>query len=101
MLREAQSGKQCPAHSQCNNCKCELASYHDTEAVEKRLNQLATTYPDLAKLYSIGKTVEGRNLTVIQISKGVQQVNIFIYLLDTAFAHSSDSSWLLCRSGSC
>ena len=82
LLREAQSGKQCPAHSQCNNCKCELASYHDTIAVEKRLNQLATTYPDLAKLYSIGKTVEGRNLTVIQISKGVQQVNIFIYILE-------------------
>ena len=80
LLREAQSGKQCPAHSQCNNCKCELASYHDTDAVEKRLNQLATTYPDLAKLYNIGKTVQGRNLTVIQISKGVQQVSIFITL---------------------
>ena len=75
LLREAQSGKQCPAHSQCNNCKCELASYHDTEAVEKRLTHLATTYPDLAKLYSIGQTVQGRNLTVIQISRGVQQVN--------------------------
>ena len=80
LLREAQSGKQCPAHSRCNNCKCELASYHDTIAVEKRLNQLATTYPDLAKLYNIGKTVQGRNLTVIQISKGVQQVSIFITL---------------------
>ena len=48
--------------------------------MEKRLNQLATDYPDLAKLYNIGKTVEGRNLTVIQISKGVQQVSIFITL---------------------
>ena len=75
LLREAQSGKQCPAHSQCNNCKCELASYHDTDAVQVRLNHLVTAYPDLAKLYNIGQTVQGRNLTVIQISKGVHQVN--------------------------
>ena len=94
LLREAQSGKQCPAHSQCNNCKCELASYHDTDAVEKRLNQLATAYPDLAKLYNIGQTVQGRNLTVIQISKGVHQVNKNSIISFLCIQLSSSRAWV-------
>lgn len=36
-------------------------------------NKLEASYPELAKVYSIGKSVEGRELLVIQISEGVKQ----------------------------
>ncbi|XP_047538492.1 carboxypeptidase D-like isoform X1 [Vanessa atalanta] len=38
-------------------------------------NKLEASYPELAKVYSIGKSVEGRRLLVIQISEGVKQIH--------------------------
>lgn len=35
-------------------------------------DKLESTYPDLAKLYSIGNSVEGRKLLVLQITQDVQ-----------------------------
>ncbi|XP_039751750.1 carboxypeptidase D-like isoform X2 [Pararge aegeria] len=37
--------------------------------------KLESSYPDLAKAYSIGKSVEGRKLLVIQIGEGIKQVH--------------------------
>lgn len=41
----------------------------------KLFDELQTTYPDLAKVYSIGKSVEGRRLLVLQISESVQNAH--------------------------
>ncbi|CAH2093466.1 unnamed protein product [Euphydryas editha] len=38
-------------------------------------NKLESLYPELAKVYSIGKSVEGRQLLVIQITEGVKQTH--------------------------
>lgn len=38
-------------------------------------NELESLYPELAKVYSIGKSVEGRQLLVIQITEGVKQTH--------------------------
>ena len=58
-------------------CWAQLASaqitgYHDYTAVMDRLRTLEENNPDLVNLYSIGQSVEERNLTVIQITR--QQV---------------------------
>ena len=42
--------------------------YDDLKTLFKRL---ANTYPNLAKLHSIGKSVEGRDLLVLEISENV------------------------------
>ena len=38
------------------------------------LDRLVAEHEDLASVYSLGRTVEGRELLVIQISRGVGQV---------------------------
>lgn len=41
--------------------------------MEKSLKELHETYPKLTKLYSIGKSVEGRDLWIIEIAKNPGQ----------------------------
>ena len=48
-------------------------SYHTHETVTSELQELADRYPQIAKLYSIGKSVENRDLWVIKISDNVDQ----------------------------
>ena len=55
-------------------CKALHHGYHNTTAVARELEQLAADHPHLASLYTIGRTVEGRDLTVLRISRGVTQV---------------------------
>ena len=52
------------------------AAYHDTAAVLARLGQLEAEHPGLATTYSIGRSVQGSDLRVIRISRGVNQVNM-------------------------
>ena len=52
------------------------AAYHDTAAVLARLGQLEAEHPALATTYSIGRSVQGTDLRVIRISRGVNQVNM-------------------------
>ena len=52
------------------------AGYHDTAAVLARLGQLEAEHPALATTYSIGRSVQGADLRVIRISRGVNQVNM-------------------------
>ncbi|XP_069356979.1 carboxypeptidase D-like isoform X2 [Maniola hyperantus] len=49
--------------------------YSKYEDLVTLFDKLQTSYPELAKVYSIGKSVEGRQLLVIQISEGVKNVN--------------------------
>ncbi|CAK1541831.1 unnamed protein product [Leptosia nina] len=46
--------------------------YTKYDELLKLFDSLETTYPDLAKIYSIGKSVEGRRLLVIQISTDIK-----------------------------
>ncbi|XP_023938075.2 carboxypeptidase D isoform X2 [Bicyclus anynana] len=48
--------------------------YTKYEDLVTLFDNLETSYPDRAKVYSIGKSVEGRQLLVIQITEGVKQV---------------------------
>ena len=50
------------------------AGYHDTAAVLARLGQLEAEHPALATTYSIGRSVQGTDLRVIRLSRGVNQV---------------------------
>ena len=55
-------------------CVAQLASaqitgYHDYTAVMDRLSQLKRSNPSITRLYSIGRSVEGRHLAVLQISR--------------------------------
>lgn len=49
--------------------------YRYYEEVVILFNKLESSYPELAKVYSIGKSVEGRLLLVIQITQGVKDVH--------------------------
>jgi carboxypeptidase D len=43
--------------------------HHNFESMESFLKELHETYPKLTNLYSIGKSVENRDLWVLEISK--------------------------------
>ncbi|CAH0595249.1 unnamed protein product [Chrysodeixis includens] len=45
--------------------------YTKYDDLVKLISELETTYPDLVKSYSIGKSVQGRQLYVLQITEGV------------------------------
>jgi len=47
------------------------ADYPKFTEIEKELKSLAKNYPSILKLYSIGKSTEGRELYVMKISKNV------------------------------
>lgn len=49
------------------------SSYHDYNQLTSALRALVSQYPALAKLHSIGHSVEGRNLWAIQITDKVSQ----------------------------
>ena len=53
-----------------------LTDYHNYTKLMDELNDLIKTYPDLTRLYSIGRSVEGRELAVIQISHGIVEVRL-------------------------
>jgi hypothetical protein len=46
----------------------ELGKHHDTQAAEAVLKDIHKKCPEITNLYSVGKSVEGRNLTVIEFS---------------------------------
>ncbi|XP_068623289.1 carboxypeptidase D isoform X2 [Battus philenor] len=50
-------------------------SYDNYEKLVELFDELEKTYPDLAKVYQIGKSVEDRRLLVLQISEGVKTVH--------------------------
>jgi carboxypeptidase D len=42
--------------------------HHNFRQMESLLNSLAAKYPDISRLYSVGKSVQGRDLYVMEIS---------------------------------
>lgn len=47
--------------------------YHDEKQLAFLFANLTKTYPNLAKVHNLGKSVEGRDLVAIEISKNVGQ----------------------------
>ena len=52
----------------------QLADYHNYTELMEELDSLVEEFPDLARLYSLGQTHEDRDLAVIQITQGVNEV---------------------------
>ena len=52
----------------------DLTHYHDYNAVQALFTKLQNDYPQLAKIYTIGKSFQGRELLVLRISAGINQV---------------------------
>ncbi|OXU22503.1 hypothetical protein TSAR_005494 [Trichomalopsis sarcophagae] len=50
--------------------RMEWTSYHRLEDIHGYLDYLANTYPQLCSVMTIGRSVEGRELKVLRISKG-------------------------------
>jgi len=55
--------------------KMDSASYPTSEEIEKELKSLAKKHPQLSKLYSIGKSVEKRDLWVMKLSSNAHLVD--------------------------
>lgn len=47
--------------------------YHDYEQITNLFTELNSTYPHLARLHSIGKSVQNRDLWILEISENVQE----------------------------
>ena len=51
--------------------KGDISRYHSYEEADAVFNQWAKEFPNLASQHSIGKSVQGRELLVLQITNGV------------------------------
>ena len=52
-----------------------LTDYHNYTQLVNELDVLVEKFPDLSRIYSLGNTTEYRELIVIQISQGVNEVS--------------------------
>jgi len=58
--------------------------YHSSQEMEARLRELASLYPELTLVFSIGQCIEGRELLVMKISdhpqidEGIEEPNLYI-----------------------
>lgn len=52
--------------------------YHTDDQVSDKFARLAKQYPDLARVHSLGQSIEGRNLIVIEISKNVRHRGLLV-----------------------
>lgn len=51
-----------------------LEEYHDYDSMKELLTQFARTFSTISKVYSVGKSVKGRELLVYQISDRVDEI---------------------------
>ena len=63
--------------SECERVQPTLTDYHNYTELMDELESLVEEFPELARLYSLGQTHEGRDLAVIQLSQGVHEVADF------------------------
>ena len=52
----------------------DLSHYHNYTSLQNLFRRLVEDYPKLAKLYSIGKSVQGRQLYVLRLSEGLDRI---------------------------
>ncbi len=54
-----------------------LVGYPAFPQIEQKLKDIAARYPNITKLFSVGKSIKGRDLYFIKISKILQLMRIF------------------------
>lgn len=52
--------------------------YHTDDEVSDKFARLAKQYPDLARVHSLGQSIEGRDLIIIEISRNVRQRGLLV-----------------------
>ena len=65
-----------------------LTDYHNYTELVSELESLAESYPHLSRIYSVGKSVQDRELLVIQISEGVTEVKIIWKIISSLLLFS-------------
>lgn len=56
----------------------EPAHYYTDDEINSEFNHLAKKYPDKARVFSVGTSREGRDLTTIHISSNIQHRSILV-----------------------
>ena len=56
--------------------------------LRSELESLVESYPHLSRIYSVGKSVQDRELLVIQISEGVTEVKIIWKIISSLLLFS-------------
>lgn len=54
------------------------AHYHSTEQLDQLFGALAKQHPDLVRVHSVGRSRQGRDLQVLQISRSVRQRGLLV-----------------------
>ena len=57
------------------NISVDTSHYHNYTTLQKLFRQLSDENPSLARLYTIGKSVQGRQLYVLRISSDLDKVS--------------------------
>lgn len=52
--------------------------YHTDDQLSDKFARLAKAFPDLARVHSLGQSIEGRDLIVIEISKNVRHRGLLV-----------------------
>ena len=63
-----------PQHTFCDEIAVDTSYYHNYTTLHNLFRRLSQENPSLAKLYSIGQSVEGRELYVLRVSSGLDQI---------------------------
>ena len=63
-----------PQHTFCDDIAVDTSYYHNYTTLHNLFRRLSQENPSLAKLYSIGQSVEGRELYVLRISSDLDQI---------------------------
>ena len=58
----------------CDDISVDTSYYHNYTTLHNLFRRLSQENPSLAKLYSIGQSVEGRELYVLRISSDLDQI---------------------------
>lgn len=71
------------------NIRVDTSHYHNYTTLQTLFRQLSLDHPSLAKLYSIGTSVQGRQLYVLRISSDLNQIK------EDSFSNNGDVSFAL------
>ena len=63
-----------PQNAFCDDIAIDTSHYHNYTTLHNLFRRLSQENPTLAKLYSIGQSVEGRELYVLRISSDLDQI---------------------------
>ncbi|KAK6107079.1 Zinc carboxypeptidase family protein [Brugia pahangi] len=65
-----------------NKAKYKFGDYHSYDTIISWLNEIEHFYPNIAKVFTIGQTFEGRNIKGIKIGNPIDKINKRIIWID-------------------